>query len=921
MRPLKITMSAFGPYAGRAEIDMSVLGDSGIYLITGDTGAGKTTIFDAITFALYGEPSGGVREVDGLRSKYASPDTPTEVELVFENAGKTYILTRNPAYMRPSKRGEGLTERKAEASLAMPDGTVITRRSDVDKKVCEILGINRVQFMQIAMIAQGDFMRLLNAGTEERQKIFRDIFKTADYRILQDELRSLLSESDRQRQSAADRLSQSISRIECPPDGSIIAQRDALGQSPATADDALGLIDRIISLDRALKTSIEARRSSLDKMLEETKALLSAVQLRQRLSRELSAARVRRDALQESVNGARTRKDNLLSRSGEMEELSRKIIELEGLIPTYSALNEQKRRRDELSASVKETEARLSLNETGLSDISARLDANREERKSLDGADAELVALREKLKGVEQRSQRLGDISSRLSALGDANASLSSARQNFIRIDGLARSARDCYDAAYDNFLSNQAGVLASMLEQDKPCPVCGSCSHPSPAKFSVQTIGEAELNALKSEYEKLSAQREEASRRAGEWDARVRSREEELVSAASALGLPAEISALSAALKDEEQKVGSQAESLRVSIDACAARTERKKVVDAAISADQSSFSDLTQLVGGLRNSLAQFTALLSAAEENILTLSKGLPFADKRELDGHIAELRERKRSYEEQLKASEEEFSSRMSALSVAEGEIKSLTEQLAGGKDGDADALTAEIDKTQSEINNSETAMRDVLSRLKINMRTRTEIEEGRASLAEAEKRFTLMRSLSNTANGMVYGKEKIMLETYVQTFYFDRIIAKANLRFLRMSGGQYELLRRKSADNLRSQTGLDLEVLDHYNGSVRSVKSLSGGESFKASLSLALGLSDVVQAAAGGIRLDAMFVDEGFGSLDEHSLDQAIDALVSLAEGHRLVGIISHVSELKERIDKQIIVTKNKSGGSSVRVQA
>ena len=288
---------------------------------------------------------------------------------------------------------------------------------------------------------------------------------------------------------------------------------------------------------------------------------------------------------------------------------------------------------------------------------------------------------------------------------------------------------------------------------------------------------------------------------------------------------------------------------------------------------------------------------------------------------MSAHIAALKGKRSAYDEQLAACEKDISARSAKVSELNGEINKLQSLIDEGKEIDEAASSAALSAVKAAISQNEQCARELSARIKINERTQGELSECRKNLGEGEKQLIFLRALSNTANGTVQGKEKVMLETYVQTFYFDRIIAKANLRLLRMSGGQYELMRRKSADNLRSQSGLELEVMDHYNGSVRSVKSLSGGESFKASLSLALGLSDVVQAAAGGIRLDTMFVDEGFGSLDSGSLDQAIDALISLAEGNRLVGIISHVSELKERIDRQIIVTKNRTGGSSVRIQS
>jgi DNA repair protein SbcC/Rad50 len=254
-----------------------------------------------------------------------------------------------------------------------------------------------------------------------------------------------------------------------------------------------------------------------------------------------------------------------------------------------------------------------------------------------------------------------------------------------------------------------------------------------------------------------------------------------------------------------------------------------------------------------------------------------------------------------------------------ISGYESSIKSLKSQLSSGCALDKDEELEKKTDIENKKGEDDAKSKAIHTRIETNTQALTNIRAKSDSLSELEKRYTWMKSLSNTANGNISGKEKIMLETYIQMTYFERIIDRANTRLMTMSGGQYELKRRREAENNRSQSGLDLDVIDHYNGTERSVKTLSGGESFKASLSLALGLSDEIQASAGGVKLDTMFVDEGFGSLDEESLDQAMRALSGLADGNRLVGIISHVGELKNRIDKQIIVTKDKSGGSRATI--
>lgn len=920
MRPLYIKISAFGPYAGEVDIDMSKLGESGLYLITGDTGAGKTTIFDAITFALYGEPSGGVREVDGLRSKYASDDTPTDVELIFSNGGKIYKIRRNPTYMRPSKRGGGLTERKAEALLTMPDGNVITRRSDVDKAVCQILGVNRGQFMQIVMIAQGEFLRLLNAGTEERQKIFRDIFKTYNFKTLQDELRTAANAAERACEGQREMLAACISRIDCPPESPLSARTEEV-KSGGAPEDALELVDAIICADKRLLSQLESGRGELNKKLAEAQGALTAAEACRRQRAQLNEAVASRGEQGQALERAQRQRQSLEERAEEMNGVSREIISCGALLPKYDELGKVQAQRAQLEGVHKKLSSALEEAKGRLEAAQKKLESDRAQYKSLEGAEISLVKVREQLNSARDRYKKLNDIAKRIKAVLALSLQLETAQRQFAALDGQTVAKREQYNAAHDAFLRNQAGLLASQLKEGTPCPVCGSTVHPSPAHMCGATLTQEQLNSLKAQYEKLSESREKAGGEAGQLKARFASAQEELFALAEENGLPRDVDGLESAIAGQLKEIEQGARRMREQEEQFSSAAQRRKAVEGDISLCESNIKSLADSVSDYTSRLSAAAAELAADDSRIATLSQGLPFGEKAQLSAHIAALNGKRSAYDEQFAACEKDISARSAKVSELNGEINRLQSLIDEGKEIDEAASSAALSAVKAAISQNEQCARELSARIKINERTQGELSECRKNLGEGEKQLIFLRALSNTANGTVQGKEKVMLETYVQTFYFDRIIAKANLRLLRMSGGQYELMRRKSADNLRSQSGLELEVMDHYNGSVRSVKSLSGGESFKASLSLALGLSDVVQAAAGGIRLDTMFVDEGFGSLDSGSLDQAIDALISLAEGNRLVGIISHVSELKERIDRQIIVTKNRTGGSSVRIQS
>ena len=925
MRPLQLKMSAFGPYAGEVCIDMAKLGERGLYLITGDTGAGKTTIFDAITFALYGEPSGAMREVGELRSQYASPETPTQVTLVFSNGGREYTVRRNPAYMRPSKRGEGFTERKAEAELTLPDGSVIVRRADVDKKICEILGVNRGQFMQIVMIAQGDFLRLLNAGTEERQKIFRDIFGTARFKVLQDELRTLANAALADCRAVRERLADRVAAVECPPGcdaegayADILAAVSQNGCTGEAAAAALRAADGMISADEVALAALNERFAALEKSKRAADADVAEWTRLQKLHGDLAAAREQLAAAAAHAERADAAAKELAARAEENAAELIVVAQYGELEPRYADLDGA---RAALSAAAKVrsglegSSAAAAAEAAGLEEKLRQL---RTAHASLEGAKAELVAAQSALVAAQERSKALDDLSRRFGEEQKLDSSLAREQAAFNELRSALNAAGAKYAAAYDAFLKNQAGVLAATLEQGVPCPVCGSLSHPSPAHISGETVTQQRVDELKSDYEKLRGVCEAAARAAAQTRTRLESVREELARASLAAGV--EPSTLADSLPALVAGCAEDVKRAQELIEACRASVRRREELEGEISAAESALQRAVAERGGLADRFAAALAEEKSCEARCASLAEGLPFATSQELHAAAEKLRAKTDEYAAAVKAAERERGERSIAAAEAEGRVKNLSALLAGSRAVDGAAAAEASAAAERELAELRTRTDEVRSRILINTRARGDIARGIQELAGAEENYAVVRDLSNTANGAVPGREKIMLETYVQTFYFDRIIAKANLRLLKMSGGQYELVRAAASGDLRSRSGLELHVFDRYSGAERSVKSLSGGESFKASLSLALGLSDVVQAEAGGIKLDTMFVDEGFGSLDENSLEQAIQTLLSLAEGDRLVGIISHVAELKERIDRQIVVTKTRTGGSTVRIR-
>ena len=1095
MRPLKLTLSAFGPYAGRTELQMEQLGSAGLYLISGDTGAGKTTLFDAITFALYGEASGSSREPGMFRSKYAGPETPTEVELIFSYGGKVYQVRRNPEYLRPARRGGGQTLQRAEAELTLPDGRLVTKVREVNQAVKEIIGLDYQQFSQISMIAQGDFLKLLLADTRERQGIFRDIFHTGPYQVFQEKLKGeagkLRTECDRARSSVA----QYIQGIQCREDSPLASRAEQARAGELPAAEVQELFSELLQEDEEGRKALEAETGKLDRELEQVHALLAQAEERKKAEIRLQETEKSRKSVCEKLALAEQMVEEEEKKKPLREELARKAAALQGELPRYEELEEQRKvcrqqeqEAEEAAGKQRQAEGELgeqipelqeekeeegSLEQAGERAGQLRLDGQQAENRkkqlrdlaeqlrqrntlkdALEQAGRETEQLRrnsleldrqrerlttetealqkefqsledaagekEKLSGERTRLERelgeLGRLRGLLEEYGISREKLETARADYRRAAERAEEAGQVYRSRNRAFLDEQAGILAETLAEGEPCPVCGSREHPAPAEKSLEAPAEVQVEEARAAFEKAQELAEKASRQAGELKGSVLAQEETLLEQMKPYGEPSapeqageqlkaaeeirrkSLTRLETAEKENREKLARR-EQLRRKLQEQEQRREkrekekegasrrlqeaegRKKNLEGQLEGQEDSldrgFRELgahlspedaeeflaeesrradrelarlgqllqeeetklarkkelsiqipekererektEQQISQWKQKRAEAESRSRGAGEQAERLKAGLTRESREQAEQQIRSLQAEGQTLEKALEEAKENRDTAARNLSALEGRIRQLKELLeqSGEIDGSVqENRKALLTEQREELLREQKVLH---ARTTANRQALEHMEQRSAELRKLEEKWAFVQSLSNTANGNLAGKEKIMLETYIQMTYFDRIIRRANLRFLVMSGGQYELKRRREASGSRCQSGLELDVIDHYNGTERSVRTLSGGESFQASLSLALGLSDEVQSSAGGIRLDTMFVDEGFGSLDEESLQQAVRALSSLTEGNRLVGIISHVGELKEKIDRQILVKKDREGGSRVEI--
>ncbi len=920
MRPTKLTISAFGPYAGQVELDLDKLGQEGLYVICGDTGAGKTTIFDAITFALFGKASGKNVKPEMFRSKYAKPETPTFVELTFRYRDEDYTVRRNPDYDRPKTRGTGVTRKKADGEFHYPDGTVITGASNVTRKTEELLGLTCSQFVQVAMIAQGDFRKLLEASTEDRVKIFRQIFDTSLYQTLQDRLKDAANELKRN----CDTLSADVRRdgegIQCAGDD---ARRDAVEQArrgELPNGELLPLMDALLAGDNGRKASLDKKKEGVEQELEQLIVRIKQGELRLENQKRLKAAQERLDQLGPQIEAAAKALEEALSHQDKARQLSDQAAQLKDKLPQYCQLQELTNQLTASEKKVASEERRLEEGRSAHALAMDRLARDKAALQELDGAALEAERAKRDRESLEQAVRQLQELKKGILALGRLRDSCQKAQEDYQEKAQAAQQLEEAWRKINRAYLDAQAGVLARSLRPGTPCPVCGSIEHPCPAPMPQEAPSEAKWKQAEKSSKTAQQKETDASRTAGELKKELETREGQLLQQAQAL-LPRLNQAVLPGKEELSAAEAGQNDALRVAIerenDAYARVTQAEKLNESIPKQEKASAEENDRLTA-LDKEIASQKAAVKEKHRQADALRQSLPFPTLKEAKGKIAALQREAAAVQERIQSAQASKQALEKQQEAARSKLDTYETLLKDGEDIDLynageykKALTKEKEALEQESGTLQT-------RLTLNQTTKENLRQHLAALEKGSAKLTWLKALSDTANGSLTGQDRFRLETYIQTTYFTQVLRRANMRLQVMSGGQYDLLRRTDG-GLKSQVGLDLDVVDHWNGTTRGVETLSGGESFLASLSLALGLADEIQSSAGGVQLDTMFVDEGFGSLDDDALQKAIQALSQLGKGRRLVGIISHVAGLKERIDRQIVVKKDRSGGSRAEI--
>lgn len=911
MKPLKLVMTAFGPYCGEETVEFDKLGEHGIYLITGDTGAGKTTIFDAITFALYGEPSGETREQSMLRSDFAPNNVRTSVKFTFLYKGEVYTVERKLRHIRPNRK----TPEEPYAELSCPDKAPIVGVGKVTEAVEELLGIDRNQFSQIVMIAQGDFLKIILSGTDEKGKILSKIFNTGIYEKIQLKLKSKAAALKTEREIAENSVKQYIKQIVCDgtDENSQKLQELKDSENAAYAADAVTeLLQKSNAADELKKSEYVEHLAAFENEITEISGKILLANEAMKIKSEISEKSVFLEENRKKSAYFEGKYEDAKQRAQSGEDLRQKIFQIQSQLEFYRQIGEFSKQRTSAEADKQKLSETLKTVENFYNESLKENDVLLAELEKLENSNVLFEKTSAEYDNIVKLGKNVKSASDTLAKVNATGGGMDMCRSRISSCETELRKRTEEYIKAERIFLDNQAGIMAKKLEEGMPCPVCGSLSHPSPAEMSYKNVTENDVKEAKLKVASMTEKLHCATLEFAELKKEHDIAQETLIASVQEIFGENRTENLSEKIADklaEMRKIAADCKNRLAALQADCRRKEeyRERVKQKAevLKKTEENILSLKERIKDAEQQCEKYAALINDK-------SKNLQFPDENTATAALnAAIKEK-----DEIERAVNEAKSELDACKTAAAETAASIEALKGRLCNDLpdmEKLVEEKKLAEQQKTEVRACYDGVLMRLKTNSSLLELIKSGCDAMSCAEKKYRTVSALSDTANGNLSGKMRIDLEAYVQAFFFERVIAEANKRLSYMTGGRYRLVRKSGFYDKRVKAGLELDVMDYNTGKQRSVKTLSGGEAFKASLSMALGLSDVIQMSNGGIKIESMFIDEGFGSLDSRSLDAAVDVLNSLTDGNRTVGIISHVSELQDRIERKLVVKKGKHG--------
>ncbi len=875
MKPITLEISGWGPYKGTETIDFEKLSERGLFLITGPTGAGKTTIFDAISFALYGNLSGVMREKNTVRSDFAERDTKTYVRLKMMHKGECYDIYRNPEYMRPKKRKTGTddyTKEKENAVLTMPDGTCVEGAAEVTKKIQEILVLDYRQFKQISMIAQGEFAKLLTENPTEKVKIFRELFGTAELERFAANLRARSKELYKEVVEYRHRMDEDVHLLHIEDvEWNLLAQREN--------KDYDAIFACLEVLEKRYKAEQKQGKEELEKMEREEKELSGKILECKNVSELASKLEVKQLQLDE----LEAKKAFFEQKKEEADSIRRaRLVE-----PEYIRYQHAKKQWKDLEMSIKGVQEKEEMIQRSLSKTTPYF-----EQKDL-------------LQSIIEVEKRKQDCEKELE-LGKQQWSekQKQAERNqacYLKAEAFVKGAREQLEEAEQQYRRSAIGIVSRMLIPKQPCPICGSEEHPNPAPCHDGIIDEKQLKKLRKEYEnenqamqRVHEQAVLAYHEAEQMKEKCDLQEQMLQS------LLEQCKNLNAQISEERWKIWC----------ALSSKDKEKELIKTirVHEENQLQLEKNNELKEHIRREMTRVSDEMTLVEENY----KSAILVHNMESEGAFLHALGKKEKEEKLLREYTLYQEEKKTVTDLVNHLKKEKEDAISKQKEMEAEEVLQEAyhacvlrKKVLSEQWMQASGLLRDIKKIKEALRTKYKKQES------LSREYGIVKDLDNLASGN--NPKRLVFEQYVLSVWFEQVLEAANIRLKHMTSGRYEMYRKEEVADGRSKDNLEICVMDYYTGKTRSVKTLSGGETFKASLALALGLSDVIGRTNGGIRVDTLFVDEGFGALDSQSLDQACETLLTLVEKERLIGIISHVPELRERIDNQLIIKKTNSG--------
>lgn len=925
MKPIKLKMTGFESYCKPVEIDFEKAGKNGLFLICGPTGSGKTTIFDAITYALYGEPSGDTRKESMLRSTLADETIPTEVGFTFEINSKRYTVKRNPKYSRKAKTGNKTVTENANAELVFHDGREsIVQSSKVTAAVENILNLAKKDFCQISMIAQGAFQKFLLAPTEEKKTIFREIFKTSKYQQLEEKLDENAKLLEAQCREANASIRHDISLINVYDNETLQLQLDTIKQKNIPEENDIEILKSILSNNETkLKLNEKEIKKTASALIEINEKATRANEKR-KITEQKNKLEKESIDIKEKITSAQKFLEDAVTHENEKNKYTEELTLIKNSLNDYITLEESETSLNELNKKSIVLQKEISSITKTITEQNIELKDKKDQLPLLEKAGENYIAIKNRLEEASSDFEQLDNLLKKIKLFISEKKELSSWQEKSKAASEEFKKTNALYIEKKQLFFMEQAGILAQELSENTPCPVCGSLNHPAPAKKSGHAPTKEELDILETKAEDANKSFISISKKASEMNAVILNEEKNIHESAGQFFSDEEIKNgnLEVTAAEKKSELKQTITSLRQELIIEKENTEKKNKLQEEIPALQNSIAKSEEELSELRIEEGKTETELKEKQNFIETLKSKLSYNSKADAENQINRLSLLITQIEKQIsdaKQAKEFLEKKAAELSGQLHQAEQLENSFKDINEAEILQQQKELKERNESLESIHNSLLPVYSSCKNSIAS---IEKAFMEISKIENKRRMVSDLASIANGAVSANGKVRLETYVQAAFFDRIIARANRRFLSMSSKQFELIRNVSVENHRSQIGLDLNVIDHHNGSIRAVNTLSGGEQFQASLSLALGLSDEIQESSGGggIHLDSMFIDEGFGSLDSTTLDKAMTSLSGLTKNDKIIGIISHVEELKNKIDSKIIVSKDINGNSTVTIE-